>query len=135
MASATNAAMTRITATTQPQLRRVRGGLGASPRGGITCGETFFCDAIFSVGTEKISVAGSGGVSIFCVDPSNPDGAVKRRSGACGSAGAKIFVPRSERVRGGLGLVLGRIRRGAVGRRGVVGSGALVSAFVRLVRP
>ena len=42
IATATNAAMTNSTATTQPQLRRLRGGLGGSPRGGMSCGATDF---------------------------------------------------------------------------------------------
>src|SRR6185312_3469401 len=40
IATATKAAMTNSTATTQPQLRLVRGGFPGSVRGGMTCGET-----------------------------------------------------------------------------------------------
>ena len=38
MATAASAAITRTSAMTQPQLRRLRGGFGWSPRPGITCG-------------------------------------------------------------------------------------------------
>ena len=41
-ATATSAAMTNSSATTQPQLRRLRGGCGASPRGGMSCGVATF---------------------------------------------------------------------------------------------
>ena len=94
IATAASAAITRISATTQPQLRLRPGGLGASPRGGIICGATDLFDEIGSVGVEMISVAGSGGVSIiFVVDESIPDGAVYRRSAGSSCGGSASTVP------------------------------------------
>jgi hypothetical protein len=83
-ATATRAAITSTSAITQPQLRRfVAGGLGASPRGGMTCGETGFETGAGAVAIT--SVAGSDGVSILVVDPaSKAEGAVYRRSGSSG---------------------------------------------------
>ena len=80
-------------ATTQPQLRLRPGGLGLSPRGGISCGPAAFC-------AVNTSVGGSLGRLITWVEPaSKPEGAVNRRSsgwsrapGAFGSAGAITSV-------------------------------------------
>ena len=95
IATATSAAITRISATTQPQLCLRPGGFGASPRGGMTCGATGLPGPIGSVGVENTSVAGSGGVSIFFVDESIPDGAVNRRTAgdsSCVGSGSTVPV-------------------------------------------
>jgi len=73
-AMAASATMMIAIATTQPQLRLRPGGLGPSPRGGISCGPAAFC-------AVNTSVGGSLGRLITWVEPaSKPEGAVKRRS-------------------------------------------------------
>ncbi len=104
----------------------------------MTCGATGFCCAIDSVGTGIItSVAGSAGVSIFCVEPaSNPDGAVNRRSGGRFVSSAGSWASRLRRQQDlGSGLVL-RVAHG-FGLLGVVRlvGGFIRFGFVRLVRP
>ncbi len=84
IATAASAAITRISATTQPQLRLRPGRFGCvSARPESSAAQPVCRSENGSVGVEMISVAGSGGVSIiFVVDESIPDGAVYRRSAA-----------------------------------------------------
>src|SRR3954471_10808383 len=95
IATAASAAITRISATTQPQLRLRPGGLAASSRPGIISGATGLADASGPLGVEMISVAGSGLVSMNLVaDESIADGAVYLRSAGCSSvAGSESTAP------------------------------------------
>ena len=72
IATAASAAITRISATTQPQLRLRPGACDASSRPGIISGATRFVGRPAApLGVEMISVAGSGLVSMnFVADPS-----------------------------------------------------------------
>ena len=149
-ATATSAAITSSSAITQPQLRRFDGGLGASPRGGMTCGATGF--GIGAGAVAMISVAGSDGVSILVVAPaSKPDGAVNRRSGSsvtsaasvAGAMAAMISVAgswsrswRLHHLGGGLGIgLLGWFASAGSAVFAVGGFGHLIGDLVRLVRP